>query len=408
MTTISLESFDEELGLTDLLLNVKQPQLLKALQSLLGEQVGVFDAGGQHILGRDNPLPGCQRAYVGVELEPIGYIEAPVEQGKLQAVAYLLEQLLRSQARYRMASKLHLEAVYSDYEELQKKHRALLESEERYKTLAEHLEQRVQEQVKIIESAHRNLYQTEKMASIGQLAAGVAHEINNPIGFIKSNLNIAAAYVDKFIIFAHLLTTDGNPGAVLAAWNKDDMSFILEDFKSLLKESLTGVNRVASIVGDLKSFSNVDRAEQEIMDVNQILRTVSNVIASQLSSSIELKLELGEILLTRCRPGHLSQVFLNIILNAAKAIKEKGQIRVKTEICNNNINISISDNGCGIPEIIINRIFDPFFTTRDVGQGTGLGLTVSRDVVLAHGGHIEVESKEGKGSRFNIYLPVKK
>ena len=101
-------------------------------------------------------------------------------------------------------------------------------------------------------------------------------------------------------------------------------------------------------------------------------------------------------------------MFLNIILNAAKAIKEKGQIRVKTEICNNNINISISDNGCGIPEIIINRIFDPFFTTRDVGQGTGLGLTVSRDVVLAHGGHIEVESKEGKGSRFNIYLPVKK
>ncbi|MBZ0096317.1 MAG: histidine kinase, partial [Sulfuricella sp.] len=262
------------------------------------------------------------------------------------------------------------------------------------------------EQVKIIEATQRQLYQAEKLASIGQLAAGVAHEINNPIGFIRSNLGTAQQYVRDLSRLAALMKT-GDIAQLQSAWQEADMGFLLEDFTALLGESMEGADRVTKIVSDLKGFSNVDQAEEEVVDLNDNLRFACNVLAGQIKDKAELVLELGVLPKTLCLPGHLNQVFLNLLLNAAQAITDRGRIEVRSEVSGNEIRIRIHDNGCGIPEGSLGRIFDPFFTTRPVGSGTGLGLAVCHDIVQAHGGRIEVESEVGVGTTFTVYLPVR-
>ena len=325
----------------------------------------------------------------------------------MRAAANMLELFMQSGARYFMASEMHIEVVKADYEELQRRHAALMESEARYKALAENLEMRVKEQVNTIESARRQLYQAEKLASVGQLAAGVAHEINNPIGFIRSNLGTAQSYVQKFQSVAGQVKSSGN-AALATAWQTADLDFVLADFPSLLQESVDGADRVARIVSDLKGFSSIDQPEEEIVDLNDCIRSACNVATNQINSRADLKLALGELPPLRCKAGHLSQVFLNLLLNAAQAMKERGEIRIQSGIENGQIVIRFSDTGCGIPPEVLPRIFDPFFTTQDVGSGSGLGLTVSRDIITAHGGNIEVESEVGTGTTFTIYLPVNK
>lgn len=312
---------------------------------------------------------------------------------------------MQSGARYFMASEMHIEVVKEDFAELQRKHAALQESEARYKSLAEHLDERVKVQVGTIESTQRQLYQAEKMASVGQLAAGVAHEINNPIGFIRSNLSTALGYVRKITGMAELIKTQGST-QLAAAWKAADLDFVLEDFASLLNESISGADRVTRIVADLKGFSNVDQAEEETVNLNDNIRSVCNVAASQINKQADLKLTLGELPALRCHAGHLNQVFLNLLLNAAQAMKTRGEIHIQSGVVNKQICISFSDTGSGIPADVLPRIFDPFFTTHEVGSGTGLGLTVCRDIITALGGRIEVESAPGTGTKFTIYLPV--
>lgn len=349
-----------------------------------------------------------KRMPIHVELEPVAYIEADVSEEILKAATVLIELLLRSAARYHMVSGLHLESVRADYEKLQQQHQALMESERRYKNLAENLEQQVQKQVKTIEATQRQLYHSEKMASVGQLAAGVAHEINNPIGFIRSNINSAQSYITKLSEFAEQLKAGGDAESLSSAWRAANLDFILEDFVELLADSIEGADRVALIVADLKGFSNVDRAEEEVIDINEIIRSVCNIANYQIKHTAEVKLELGELPPIRCRPGHLGQVFLNILLNAGQAMNGKqGEIRIQTVHKGNEIVIAITDTGQGIPDSVLTRIFEPFYTTRDVGEGTGLGLTVCQDIVNAHDGRIEVASKAGIGTTFNITLPHK-
>jgi signal transduction histidine kinase len=318
-----------------------------------------------------------------------------------------------------MATNLHLQAVRDDYEKLQRQHAALLESEARYRGLSKNLEQRVMEQVQTIDSTRRQLYQAEKMASVGQLAAGVAHEINNPIGFIVSNLGAARSYISQ--ISAFMDTYRRGPGTVAldAAWKSNDLDYVLDDFQTLIKESSAGAARVAKIVKDLKDFSNVDRSDEEFIDINDCLRSVCNIAQSELSRTAEVGLKLSCLPLTRCYPAHLSQAFLNILLNAGQAVNSDGRVMISTtylpadehgadaDESNGEICICISDNGGGIHQSIIDRVFDPFFTSREVGQGTGLGLTVCRDIVHAHDGRINIDSRVGEGSVVTIYLPVK-
>ncbi|MHB1590031.1 MAG: sensor histidine kinase [Sulfuricella sp.] len=392
-------TFDREFDLAELLAGMPLARMAQILATLLAGEFRLVTVGGRLMLGRAEPFAQPRRAAIRHDLEALGHLEsASADEARLSAAAAMLELMLQLSARYLMAADLHIETVEEDYASLK-------ESEARYKALSEELEARVRQQVEIIETAQRQLYQAEKLASIGQLAAGVAHEINNPIGFIRSNLGTAQQYVRGLSRLAALMKT-GDIAQCRAAWEQADTGFVIEDFAALLRESIAGADRVAKIVADLKGFSSVDQAEEEIVDLNDNLRFASNVLAGQLKGKAELVLELGALPKTLCLPGHLNQVFLNLLLNAAQAIMDQGRITVQSDAAGNEIRIRISDNGCGIPAGNLDRIFDPFFTTREVGSGTGLGLTVCRDIVQAHGGRIEVESKVGAGTTFTVYLPV--
>lgn len=403
------KGYDSALSLRELLSGVVPDKLSAALTVLLGAPARIVSADGTWVMGEVPPLTeSARRLPLSHDLETVGYLETTAKkEARVRAATVILESFMRSGARYFMASEMHIEVVKADYEELQRRHAALMASEARYKALAENLEERVKEQVNTIASAHRQLYQTEKLASVGQLAAGVAHEINNPIGFIRSNLSTAQSYVQKLQGLAEQVKSSGN-AALAGAWQAADLDFVLEDFHSLLQESVDGADRVARIVSDLKGFSNVDQAEEEFVNLNDNIRSACNVAANQINSRAELKLTLGELPPLRCKAGHLSQVFLNLLLNAAQAMKERGEIHIQSGVENGQIIIRFSDDGCGIPPEVLPRIFDPFFTTRAVGSGTGLGLTVSRDIIVAHGGSIEVSSAPGAGTTFTIHLPLER
>ena len=403
---ISPRPFDRELNIQELLAGISLERLGGVLQALLGSDFRLVGADGKRLLGSAEVFTQPRRAGINHDLEQLGLLEsATADDAHLAAAAAMMELMLRLSARYHMAAELHVETVHADFAALQQKHAALKESEARYKALSAELEVRVKEQVGIIESAQRQLYQAEKLASIGQLAAGVAHEINNPIGFIRSNLSTALQYVARLARLEPVVKS-GDMAQFQSAWKAADMEFLLEDFAALLGESVEGADRVAKIVSDLKGFSNVDQAEEEFVDLNDNLRFACNVLAGQVGDRVELALNLGTLPKILCLPGHLNQVFLNLLLNASQAIPDRGRIEVGSVVAGDEIRISIRDNGCGVPEGNLGRIFDPFFTTRQVGSGTGLGLTVSRDIVQAHGGRIEVESKIGAGTTFTVVLPA--
>ena len=404
---IRTKGYDSALSLRELLSDIVPDKLSVALAVLLGAPARLVSADGAWVMGNTPSLvENARRLPLIHDLETVGFLETSApDEARVRAATVILESFMRSGARYFMASEMHIEVVKVDFEELQRRHTALMASEARYKVLAENLEEHVKEQVNTIAAAHRQLYQAEKMASVGQLAAGVAHEINNPIGFIRSNLDTASSYVQKFQSVAEQVKS-GDAAQIASAWQAADLDFVLEDFPSLLQESIGGADRVARIVSDLKGFSNVDQAEEEIVDLNDSIRSACNVAANQINSRANLKLTLGELPSLRCNAGHLSQVFLNLLLNAVHAMDERGEIGIQSGVENGQIVIRISDTGSGIPPEVLPRIFDPFFTTRDVGSGTGLGLTVSRDIITAHGGAIEVSSKINVGTTFTIQLPI--
>ena len=404
--TILPRNFDREFTLGELLSGISKERLSAALVGLLGPVFRLSSSLGVVLAGTTGDLAGAVRVAVRHDLEPLGWLEAVAAEDQVCAAATLLELLLYQGARYHMAADLHIEVVNADYAALQNQVAALQASEARYRELSRQLESRVQQQVGVIETTQRQLYQAEKMASVGQLAAGVAHEINNPIGFIRSNLSTACGYIERWEKISPAIRA---AASLSETWKQADMDFMLQDFAALLQESIAGADRVARIVADLKGFSNVDQAEQQIADLNDSLRSVCNVARAQVSPKAEVILDLGELPPLRCHVGQLNQAFLGLLLNAAQAMDAKdtrGEIRIRSRHEGGEIRIEFIDNGHGIPQDVLARIFDPFFTTRDVGQGTGLGLTVCRDVVVAHGGRIEVRSELGKGTVFTVVLPA--
>ena len=261
-----------------------------------------------------------------------------------------------------------------------------------------------------LKATQSQMLQNEKMASIGQLAAGVAHEINNPIGFIASNLGSLGKYVDRLTEYIGLL-----PGAIInesaeelkALRKKFKIDFIVEDAKDLIKESLDGVDRVIKIVQNLKNFSRIDEAECKPADINECLESAANIVWNELKYKATVHKEYGEIPLTQCYPHQLNQVFMNLLLNASQAIDKKGDITCKTWLQEGSIFVAITDTGRGIAQENLNRLFDPFFTTKEIGQGTGLGLSIAYDIIKKHGGEFTVQSEVGRGATFTIKLPVR-
>ncbi|HAK89512.1 MAG TPA: hypothetical protein DCP24_10720 [Nitrospiraceae bacterium] len=260
-----------------------------------------------------------------------------------------------------------------------------------------------------LKAAQSQILQQEKMASIGQLAAGVAHEINNPMGFIISNLGTLGKYVDRLKEFMHIQSafiTSEQSKELEESRKRLKIDYIIEDTNQLLKESLDGAERVKKIVQNLKSFSHIDESEWKIADINAGIENTINIVWNELKYKAAVKKEYGDIPPTKCNPGQLNQVFMNILVNAAHAIEKQGEITIKTRHENNNIFVSISDTGSGIPADKINRIFEPFFTTKEVGKGTGLGLSIAYDIIKNHNGDIIVESEVGKGTTFTVRIPV--
>ncbi|MEN3296148.1 MAG: two-component system, NtrC family, sensor kinase [Burkholderiales bacterium] len=404
----SLAQFDRDVTLAELLRAVPRKKLETALNGTIGHGWRVVDGDGTAILG-SNPTSGAAAIAIPlrIDIEVIGRLQASdVPRERIEAAATWLEMVLASAYRYQMAADLHLEAVNADYEALQRKHAALQESEERYRELAEKLDQRVKEQVDVIERAQRQLYQAEKMASIGSLSAGMAHEINNPIGFIRSNLATASIYIDKMQKTLDAFHS-GDLNGANAAWHKLDIDFVLEDFPGLLAESITGADRIARIVANLKAYANIDSASAVgAVNLNDAVHAAVGIAGDQLPGNITLAIDLQPLPDIVCDQSRMNQVLFALIQNARQAIGgEGGQIRIASRATADEIRIAVSDNGCGIKHHILTRIFDPFFTTHDVGKGMGLGLTVSRDIVSAHRGRIDVETTVAVGSTFTVCLP---
>ncbi len=271
-----------------------------------------------------------------------------------------------------------------------------------------------------VKQAHQMVIQAEKLSSIGQLAAGVAHEINNPLSFISSNLATLEKYVGKLTEI--LRAYDGLIGVVArkdmvkmkerieeitALEKKQGMDFILSDVDALLRESLEGAGRIKNIVLNLKTFSRKDEGVKTPADLNVILDGIINIIWNEIKYKAELVKEYGELPMVECNSQQVGQVFLNILMNAAQAIEGKGTISLLTRAEGDHVNIEIADTGAGMSPETRKRLFEPFFTTKEAGKGTGLGLSISYEIIKKHGGNIEVESEVGKGTKFTISLPVR-
>ena len=282
----------------------------------------------------------------------------------------------------------------------------------------------LQESIKTLKASNLQLLQSEKMASIGQLAAGIAHEVNNPVGFISSNLGTLRDYIEdvrqvidaqKFSIemgaecrdVEHYTKINAKAIADLKALlEKIDIDFLMVDMNDLLDESIDGVNRIRKIVAGLLDFSRSHSSDYKHADINAMLEKTLSMAWNELKYKTEVTRDFGDLPAVYCNDGKIAQVFLNLLLNASYAIKERGSITITTRHVEDNVSIVVADSGVGIPKDVINNIFDPFFTTKNVSEGTGLGLHIVRSVIDAHQGTISVDSQIGKETSFTILLPI--
>jgi signal transduction histidine kinase len=293
----------------------------------------------------------------------------------------------------------------------------------------EHLEEQVEARTKDLSSAIKDLrnsqaqlIQSEKMASLGQMVAGVAHEINTPLGYARSNASIVRTTLADI---RDLCTAQDRALQLMTSENASDEEVanalsdaeerrqlvnpveVMGDLDNLLDDTDHGLVQIADLVSSLKDFSRVDRSRNDHFKVNEGIETALKICQNQLKNRVEVVRQFGDLPEIECSPSKLNQVFLNLFTNAAQAIGDTGKIFVHTSNEANGVSIRIIDNGCGMSEEVRQRIFEPFFTTKPVGKGTGLGLSIVFRIIEEHGGTIDVHSVVGKGSEFTIRLPLK-
>lgn len=272
--------------------------------------------------------------------------------------------------------------------------------------------QRLTELIEKMKRIQEQLVHSEKMASLGQLVAGIAHEINNPVNFISSNITPLKQYINDIKTLIHLYARacdfhEQERHQVEQFKEEIDFSFLIDDLDDLLADMETGANRIKRIVQDLRNFSRLDEAELKVINIHDSLDTTLNLLGHLYEKRITVHKEYGQIPDLECYAGQLNQVFMNILANAAQAIRVKGTITVDTKALGDKIEIRLGDSGRGMPEDVRKRIFEPFYTTKDVGEGTGLGLSITYSIIQKHKGDIQVESVENEGTTFVITLPVR-
>jgi signal transduction histidine kinase len=288
------------------------------------------------------------------------------------------------------------------------------------------LEQRVQKRTEELQKAYdelklvqSQLIQSEKMASIGQLAAGVAHEINNPVGFIGNNMELLGQYVGDYIKILKMFdvlkisVVEGNMEKAksiakdIDRFMKDiQLDYVMDDTGKLLAHNQKGIERIHKIVMDLKTFSYEGKEVMDLLKIEEIIDSVISIVHNELKYKAELTKEYGKTPQVRCNLQRIGQVIINLLVNATQAIENRGTIKIRTYCEGEYVCVDVSDNGQGIKEDHLKRIFDPFFTTKPIGKGTGLGLSVSHEIIKKHHGEIRVRSKEGEGTTFTVMLPA--
>ncbi|QOX79323.1 GHKL domain-containing protein [Trichlorobacter lovleyi] len=308
-------------------------------------------------------------------------------------------------------------------------------AEEALVHLNSHLEERIAERTRHLEAATEALelgrhelekayaeltsrqaiiLHQDKMASIGLLAAGVAHDINNPIGFVTNNLEELSIYLTRLQAFIEeqqaIIQATASPEELKKLhedWNQLGIDYILDDFGALIAESLEGATRVSDIVKNLRNFSRVDDFAFKQADINECLENSIKITHHELRHKAQVHRQFGEIPKILCCPQQLNQAFMNLLVNAAHAIDKRGDVTLKSWSDADSVHISITDTGCGIPENLQPQIFEPFFTTKEAGKGTGLGLSIVADIIKLHQGEISVQSRPGQGTTFTITLPTR-
>lgn len=312
----------------------------------------------------------------------------------------LKRSLAREKAQRNLAEQL-----------LEDKSRELFHSYEQLKNSHSELEKAHSE----VHEKQEQLVQSEKMASLGIMSAGVAHEINNPLAFVFGNVNSLSHAVEQFKIYHDLIDkmmrseqssiSPSERQEIEAFRKKSDLDFLFEDCTELIEETVQGIQRVKGIVSGLKAFARADSSERESVDVNLCIKNTLKVAGGQLNAGCKIVEKLGDLSEISGFPGKIGQVILNLIVNASHAVDENGEVTIATSQDDAMVTISVSDNGCGMSKETLDQLFTPFFTTKPVGGGTGLGLSISHGIVEEHEGEIKVESELGKGTCFTIRLP---
>jgi len=260
-----------------------------------------------------------------------------------------------------------------------------------------------------------HIIQQEKLATIGLLAAGVAHEINNPLSFVTSNLMTLGKYCSRLgdyvaaleRLLARQYQTESDIGELSELRRRFTIENILADSGDLVDESLEGADRLKNIVRDLKSFSRRDDGQMNMVDINGCLQSTVNIVWSELKYTCELVMDLGDLPPILCHPQQLNQIFMNLLINAAQAMEVQGTITITSRQQAGHVEVSIADTGCGMSPEVAAHIFEPFYTTKPVGKGTGLGLSIAMDIVRHHQGELRVESEPGHGTIFTLRLPIR-
>ncbi len=297
--------------------------------------------------------------------------------------------------------------------QLQQTNRKLIKSNQELKELTAVLEALNARLKKAIEERKRvesQLVQNAKMASLGELVAGIAHEINNPLGFIHANLGNLKKFSKKIIGLIESYDQVDIPGEAKEEFEKRkkevNYDYLRSRMPEMIERSAVGADRMKKIIQDLRSFSRLDAAEFAEADINGAIETTLGIMFHEYKNRIGIKKELGNLPAVECYISRLNQVFMNLLINACHAIEDKGEIGIKTGTEDETVKIEISDTGKGIPDDAIDKIFDPFFTTKPVGQGTGLGLSISHGIIEQHKGEISVKSNSGEGTTFTIRIPI--
>ncbi len=304
-------------------------------------------------------------------------------------------------------------------ESLQERSQALLD-------LNRQLEAKVEERTRELQKSHAEarqaylelkdtqvqLVQSEKMASLGQLVAGIAHEIKNPLNFIYGNTDFLKKYVEGLKALIHLFEEGAGVDPSLrqkeAELKKEiNYDFIRQDLDTLIENLEEGAKRIHAIIGDLRTFSRMDSDELRPVDIHEPMELALNLLRHEYRDRISVHKDFGQLPKVECHSGKLSQVFMNVLANACQAINGNGEIQIRTFRENGRVVIEVEDNGEGIEEAHLNKVFEPFFTTKPVGKGTGLGLSISYGIIRQHHGTISVQSRKNQGTTFRIELPVK-